>query len=152
LGALHRGDRRDHRHANVRRLGAAEGAGDEVRLHARAPRRGRQGPGRRQERIVAMELGMIGLGRMGANMVRRLIKAGHRCVVRDVSPEAVQGVAGEGATGTASLRDFVGKLAKPRNVWLMVPAAVVDKTLADLVPLLERDDAVIDGGNSYYHD
>ena len=99
-----------------------------------------------------MELGMIGLGRMGANMVRRLMKAGHRCVVHDVFPAAVAGLAKEGATGASSLSDFVAKLAKPRNVWLMVPAAVVDKTLADLVPLLERDDTVIDGGNSYYHD
>ncbi len=99
-----------------------------------------------------MELGMIGLGRMGANMVRRLMKAGHRCVVHDVSAQTVQGLAREGATGTTSLADFVGKLAKPRNVWLMVPAAVVDQTLASLVPLLERDDTVIDGGNSYYHD
>jgi 6-phosphogluconate dehydrogenase len=99
-----------------------------------------------------MELGMIGLGRMGANMVRRLMKAGHTCVVHDVSAQTVQGMVGEGATGATSLKDFVAKLAKPRNVWLMVPAAVVDKTLADLVPLLERDDTVIDGGNSYYHD
>jgi 6-phosphogluconate dehydrogenase len=99
-----------------------------------------------------MELGMIGLGRMGANMVRRLMKAGHRCVVYDVSPDAVQGLAKEGGVGAASLADFVGKLAKPRNVWLMVPAAIVDRTLGDLTPLLERDDVVIDGGNSYYHD
>jgi 6-phosphogluconate dehydrogenase len=99
-----------------------------------------------------MELGMIGLGRMGANMVRRLMKAGHRCVVHDVSAQTVQGLAREGATGTSSLQDFVAKLAKPRNVWLMVPAAVVDQTLAGLVPLLDRDDTVIDGGNSYYHD
>ena len=99
-----------------------------------------------------MELGMIGLGRMGANMVRRLMKAGHRCVVYDVSPDTVQGLAKEGGVGAGSLADFVGKLAKPRNVWLMVPAAIVDRTLADLVPLLERDDVVIDGGNSYYHD
>src|SRR5712691_11086825 len=99
-----------------------------------------------------MELGMIGLGRMGGNMVRRLIGAGHRCVVYDVSPEAVQGLAKEGGVGAASLADFVGKLARPRHVWLMLPAALVDRTLADLVPLLERDDAVIDGGNSHYHD
>jgi 6-phosphogluconate dehydrogenase len=99
-----------------------------------------------------MELGMIGLGRMGANMVRRLMKAGHRCVVYDVSPDAVQGLAKEGGIGSASLADFVKKLATPRNVWLMVPAAIVDRTLADLVPLLEPDDVVIDGGNSYYHD
>jgi 6-phosphogluconate dehydrogenase len=99
-----------------------------------------------------MELGMIGLGRMGANMVRRLMKAGHRCVVYDISPQAVQGLAKEGGVGAASLSDFVKKLGKPRNVWLMVPAAIVDKTLAELVPLLDGDDVVIDGGNSYYHD
>jgi 6-phosphogluconate dehydrogenase len=99
-----------------------------------------------------MELGMIGLGRMGANMVRRLLRAGHTCVVYDRQPQAVQALAGEGAVGTASLEEFVRKLSRPRAAWLMVPAAVVDATLAALVPLLERDDAVIDGGNSYYHD
>jgi 6-phosphogluconate dehydrogenase len=99
-----------------------------------------------------MELGMIGLGRMGANMVRRLMKAGHRCVVYDVSPETVKGLAKEGGVGAGSLADFVKQLAPPRHVWLMVPAAIVDRTLAELVPLLERDDVVIDGGNSYYHD
>jgi 6-phosphogluconate dehydrogenase len=99
-----------------------------------------------------MELGMIGLGRMGGNMVRRLMKAGHRCVVYDVSPGAVQGLAKEGGVGAASLADFVAKLARPRHVWLMVPAAIVDRTLAELVPLLERDDVVADGGNSHYHD
>jgi 6-phosphogluconate dehydrogenase len=99
-----------------------------------------------------MELGMIGLGRMGANMVRRLMKAGHRCVVYDVSPDAVQGLAKEGGVGAASLADFIKKLAKPRSVWLMVPAAIVDRTLGDLTPLLEPGDVVIDGGNSYYHD
>src|SRR6266849_6155944 len=99
-----------------------------------------------------MELGMIGLGRMGGNMVRRLIRAGQRCVVYDVSPEAVQGLAKEGGVGAASLADFVAKLARPRHVWLMLPAALVDRTLANLVPLLERDDVVIDGGNSHYHD
>jgi len=99
-----------------------------------------------------MELGMIGLGRMGGNMARRLMKAGHRCVVYDVSPEAVKGLAGEGGVGAASLRDFVDKLARPRHVWLMVPAGLVDRTLGDLVPLLTRDDVVIDGGNSHYHD
>ena len=99
-----------------------------------------------------MELGMIGLGRMGGNMVRRLIRAGHRCVVYDVSSEAVQGLAREGGVGAASLDDFVAKLRHPRHVWLMLPAALVDRTLADLVPLLESDDVVIDGGNSHYHD
>jgi 6-phosphogluconate dehydrogenase len=99
-----------------------------------------------------MQLGMIGLGRMGANMVRRLIQGGHDCVVFDVSPKAVEALAKEKATGAASLQDFVKKLARPRAVWLMVPAAVVDRTIADLVPLLESGDILIDGGNSYYVD
>jgi 6-phosphogluconate dehydrogenase len=99
-----------------------------------------------------MQLGMIGLGRMGANMVRRLMKHGHECVVYDVSPKSVQALAKEKAVGAASPGDFVKKLAKPRAVWLMVPAAVVDKTIEELVPLLEAGDIVIDGGNSYYVD
>ena len=99
-----------------------------------------------------MQLGMIGLGRMGANMVRRLMKAGHECVVFDVSPDSVKALADEGAAGSESMEDFVGKLEKPRSVWLMVPAAVVDSTLDSLVPLLDEGDAVIDGGNSYYRD
>ena len=100
-----------------------------------------------------MQLGMIGLGRMGANMVRRLIGGGHDCVVFDTSPEAaVQDLVREKATGAASLADFAGKLATPRAVWLMVPAAVVDETIADLLPHLEPGDIVIDGGNSYYVD
>jgi len=99
-----------------------------------------------------MQLGMIGLGRMGANMVRRLMKGGHDCVVYDVSPDSVKALAGEGATGSESMQDFVDKLEKPRSVWLMVPAAVVDSTLDELVPLLDEGDAVIDGGNSYYRD
>ena len=99
-----------------------------------------------------MQLGMIGLGRMGANMVRRLIQGGHDCVVFDVFPKAVEALAKEKATGASSLQDFVQKLAKPRAVWLMVPAAVVDKTIADVVQLLEAGDILIDGGNSYYVD
>ena len=99
-----------------------------------------------------MELGMIGLGRMGTNMVRRLMRAGHRCVVYDVNADVVQALAKEGATGATSLEDFAKKLKSPRAVWMMVPAAVVDPTLKTLVPLLESDDVVIDGGNSYYHD
>jgi 6-phosphogluconate dehydrogenase len=99
-----------------------------------------------------MQLGMIGLGRMGANMVRRLIKGGHRCVVFDVSPKAVQALVDEKAVGAFSLAAFVKKLDKPRAVWLMVPAAVVDKTIAELLPSLERGDILIDGGNSYYID
>src|SRR5277367_2510563 len=99
-----------------------------------------------------MQLGMIGLGRMGANMVRRLIKAGHRCTVFDMFPKAVEDLAKEGATGGSSLADFVKKLEAPRAIWLMVPAAVVDKTIADILPLLEKGDTLIDGGNSYYVD
>ena len=99
-----------------------------------------------------MQIGMIGLGRMGANMVRRLIKGGHQCVVFDMSPKAVQGLVEENAVGSSSLTDFVKKLAKPRVVWLMVPAAVTDKTIADLLPHLNAEDIVIDGGNSYYVD
>jgi len=99
-----------------------------------------------------MQLGMIGLGRMGANMVRRLIKAGHNCVVYDRSADAVKQLAGDGASGSTSLDDFIAKLQKPRAIWLMVPAAVVDATIADLVPKLSKDDILIDGGNSYYID
>ena len=99
-----------------------------------------------------MQLGMIGLGRMGANMVRRLMKSGHSCVVFDRSADAVKQLAGEGATGSSSLDDFVKKLSPPRAAWLMVPAAAVDATLADLAPKLAKDDTVIDGGNSYYID
>ena len=99
-----------------------------------------------------MQLGMIGLGRMGANMVRRLGRAGHDCVAYDVSAAAVQALAREGVTGAASLPAFVQALARPRTVWIMVPAAVVDQTLASLAPLLERDDVIVDGGNSHYHD
>ena len=99
-----------------------------------------------------MELGMIGLGRMGASMVLRLQKAGHHCVVFDTSADAVAASAKQGATGAASLADFVQKLATPRAIWLMVPAGVVDPTLEKLVPLLASGDILIDGGNSYYHD
>jgi 6-phosphogluconate dehydrogenase len=99
-----------------------------------------------------MQLGMIGLGRMGANMVRRLMKAGHECVVFDMSPASVQALAKEGATGGNSLDDFITKLKQPRAIWLMVPAAVVDDTLRQLVPKLQKDDIIIDGGNSYYID
>jgi 6-phosphogluconate dehydrogenase len=99
-----------------------------------------------------MQLGMIGLGRMGANMVRRLIKGGHDCVVFDLSPKAVEELMEEKATGATSLADFAKKLHKPRAAWLMVPAATVDKTIADLLPHLEPGDILIDGGNSYYID
>ena len=99
-----------------------------------------------------MQLGMVGLGRMGANLVRRLMGDGHRCVVYDMNAEAVNTLAAEGATGATSLGDFVAKLEKPRAVWLMLPAAVVDSTLDQLVGHLEPGDTVIDGGNSYYRD
>jgi 6-phosphogluconate dehydrogenase len=99
-----------------------------------------------------MQLGMIGLGRMGANMVRRLLKAGHEAIVFDRSPKAIEELEAEKAVGASSLADFIKKLTKPRAVWLMVPAGVVDKTITDLVPLLEPGDTLIDGGNSYYVD
>src|SRR5262249_32118681 len=99
-----------------------------------------------------MQLGMIGLGRMGANMVRRLLKGGHQCVVFDRSPNVVNEMAQEKAVGASSLADLVKKLGKPRAVWLMVPAAVVDETIAALLPHLEAGDVLIDGGNSYYVD
>lgn len=99
-----------------------------------------------------MQLGMIGLGRMGANMVRRLMRAGHECVVFDLSTAAVEGLVKEKAVGASSAADFIQKLTKPRAIWLMVPAAVVDKTLESLLPHLEAGDILIDGGNSYYID
>jgi 6-phosphogluconate dehydrogenase len=99
-----------------------------------------------------VQIGMIGLGRMGANMVRRLMRDGHDCVVYNRSPKPVDELVGEGATGSGSLAELVQKLEAPRFVWLMVPAGVVDATLSDLVPLLSPGDTVIDGGNSYYHD
>jgi 6-phosphogluconate dehydrogenase len=99
-----------------------------------------------------MQLGMIGLGRMGANMVRRLMRAGHACVVFDLNQDAVKTLAGEGATGAASLDDFLAKLKPPRAVWLMVPAGFVDAEIAALAPKLAAGDAIVDGGNSHYHD
>src|SRR5215813_13768419 len=99
-----------------------------------------------------MQLGMIGLGRMGANMVRRLVARKHDCVVFDRSPKTVAELAGEGALGSKSIADMVARLAKPRAIWMMVPAAAVDETIASLLPHLEAGDTVIDGGNSYYVD
>lgn len=99
-----------------------------------------------------MQLGMIGLGRMGNNMTQRLMQHGHECVVYDARAESMAALEALGATASASLQDFVSKLSKPRVVWLMLPAAVVDKVLDQLVPLLDKDDILIDGGNSYYHD
>ena len=104
------------------------------------------------QKTKSLQLGMIGLGRMGANMVRRLIKGGNECVVFDRSAAAVKDLVKEKAIGATSLADFVKKLHKPRAVWLMVPAAVVDETIASLQPLLESGDILIDGGNSYYVD
>jgi 6-phosphogluconate dehydrogenase len=99
-----------------------------------------------------MQLGMIGLGRMGANMVRRLIKAGHECVVFDIFPKAVEDMVKEKAVGSTSIAEMVSKMQKPRALWLMVPAAIVDKSIAEILPLLEPGDILIDGGNSYYID
>src|ERR1700676_5428135 len=99
-----------------------------------------------------MQIGMVGLGRMGANMVRRLLKGGHRCVVFNRSPKPVNELVQEHATGSTSLEDFVARLEKPRAIWLMVPAAAVDETIAGLMPLLESEDILIDGGDSYYVD
>ena len=99
-----------------------------------------------------MQLGMIGLGRMGANLVRRLMRDGHHCVAYDRSPDVVKQLAADGADGASSLADFVGKLSQPRAIWIMVPAAVVESTLEQLKPLLAEGDIVIDGGNSYYRD
>ena len=99
-----------------------------------------------------MQLGMIGLGRMGANMVRRLLKGGHQCVAFDRSPQTVSELVEDKAVGASSLADLVKRLEKPRAVWLMIPAAVTDRTIADLLPHLEQGDILIDGGNSYYID
>lgn len=99
-----------------------------------------------------MQLGMVGLGRMGANMVKRLMKAGHECVVFDLNTKNVEMLEKEGAIGASSMKEFTEKMSKPRAIWLMVPAAVVDKTLEGLVDYLQADDIVIDGGNSHYHD
>ena len=99
-----------------------------------------------------MQIGMIGLGRMGANMVQRLMKDGHECVVFDINTEAVAELATQGAVGAETLKDFVARLSKPRAVWLMLPAAIVDRELAALASLLEAGDIIIDGGNSFYRD
>ena len=97
-----------------------------------------------------MQLGMVGLGRMGANIVRRLMSAGHECDVYDVNPKAIEELAGEGATGAETLDDFVAKLDKPRAAWVMVPAGeITEKTVNELAERLESEDAIIDGGNSY---
>src|SRR5437588_8266507 len=101
--------------------------------------------------FTRMELGMVGLGRMGANLVRRLLKGNHNCVVFDASPKAVEEFQRETATAS-SLTDLVNKLKRPRAIWLMVPASVVDTILADLIPNLDAEDILIDGGNSYYVD
>jgi 6-phosphogluconate dehydrogenase len=99
-----------------------------------------------------MQLGMIGLGRMGANLVRRLMASGHGCVVYDLNPEAVAVLSAEGAVGTRSLEELVGKLERPRSVWIMIPAGFVDSTIDELIPLLGPGDVVIDGGNSFFED
>src|SRR5690349_19305801 len=99
-----------------------------------------------------MQIGMIGLGRMGANMVKRLLRGGHECVVNDRSPEAIQALVTEGAVGGASLEEFIAKLKPPRAIWLMIPAALVDTMLDQLRIVVEAGDVIIDGGNSYYID
>lgn len=99
-----------------------------------------------------MQIGMMGLGRMGANMVRRLLRGGHQCHVYDISPDAVAALVKEGATGSASLKEFITGLSKPRNVWLMLPAAITGKIAMDIAALLDAGDTIIDGGNSYYKD
>src|SRR6476646_9187730 len=101
---------------------------------------------------VAMQLGMVGLGRMGANLVRRLMRDGHECVVYDVSADVVSELAGEGATGSGSLEEFVSKLDKPRAAWVMVPAGYTGETVEKLADLMDEGDIIIDGGNSYYRD
>ncbi|MEO7105714.1 MAG: NAD(P)-binding domain-containing protein, partial [Rhodoferax sp.] len=99
-----------------------------------------------------MQIGMIGLGRMGASMVRRMMKQGHTCVVHDTKPEAVTALHSDGAVGAASIKEFMAALTRPRAIWLMVPAAIVDMALKDLAPYLQEGDIVIDGGNSFYRD
>ena len=99
-----------------------------------------------------MQIGMMGLGRMGANMVRRLMRDGHECVVYDINPASVAGLVKDGAIGAASMEEFVGKLAKPRSAWLMLPAAITGKIVDQVAALMEPGDIIIDGGNSYYHD
>src|SRR5437870_5319559 len=99
-----------------------------------------------------MQLGMIGLGRMGANLVRRLIRGGHQCVVYDLSEAAVRQLESEAAVGASSLEEFVQRMERPRAIWIMIPAAYVDDMIARLKPLLDGDDVIIDGGNSYYVD
>jgi 6-phosphogluconate dehydrogenase len=99
-----------------------------------------------------MQLGMVGLGRMGANLVRRLMRDGHQCVAYDRKPDVVKSLEAEGAAGASSYEEFVRKLDRPRNIWIMIPAGVVQPVLDRLVPLLNPDDIVIDGGNSYYRD
>src|SRR5271167_3266962 len=105
-----------------------------------------------KDKGATMQVGMVGLGRMGANMVRRLMRGGHQCVVFDVSPKAVEALAKEGAVGASSLDDFAAKLSKPRVTWMMVPAGVVEATLGDLESRFESGDIIVDGGNSYYID
>ncbi|MFO1537585.1 MAG: NAD(P)-binding domain-containing protein, partial [Actinomycetota bacterium] len=99
-----------------------------------------------------MQLGMIGLGRMGANLVRRLMRDGHTCVVNDVTQGAIDALVAEGASGASTLEALVQQLDAPRNIWIMVPAGIVQQTVDALLPLLDADDTIIDGGNSYYHD
>src|SRR5206468_12379328 len=131
-----------------------DGAVDQDGARGASP--SRPGPrmptGERDDKGTHMQFGMIGLGRMGAGMARRLMRGGHKCVVYDRSPEAVSVLVKDGAAGAASLSEFVKKLDKPRALCLMVPAAYVDASIEELAALLEKDDTIIDGGNSHYHD
>jgi 6-phosphogluconate dehydrogenase len=142
------GARSANRRGRVNGIGFAE----QFEKFAPAARNYPGAAGINSERSKLMQLGMIGLGRMGANMVRRLLRGGHDCVVFDMSQKAVAELVREKATGASSLQELVQKLQKPRALWLMVPAAAVDKTIADLLPLIEAGDTLIDGGNSYYVD
>src|ERR1700730_2136267 len=152
-GRSSRRHRTGGRLGNLRRPRRA-GHRDEAIADGREPRRrrNRSGRGIGASKESVMQLGMIGLGRMGANMVRRLVRGGHQCVVFDRSQKAVQELSQEKAVGASSLADFVKKLQAPRAGLLMVPAAAVDTTIADLLPFLEKGDTLIDGGNSYYID
>src|SRR5690606_39727973 len=123
-----------------------------VGIHSSAARVASFDVSRDVDQGYVMQLGMVGLGRMGANMVRRLMAGGHECAVHDISKEAVDALVAEGAAGSTSLEDFVSRLARPRAICLMVPAAFVGQVLDQIVPLLAPDDIIIDGGNSHYHE
>src|SRR5690606_32497524 len=138
------------RHAPTGRTGRGPCRGaaaqiSKVRESNLAPARFRR---RHHRRILVMQIGMMGLGRMGGNMVRRLMRAGHECVVHDIDPKSVATLAGEGATGASSMEELVAKLATPRHIWLMLPAAITGGVVEQLAALMEPGDTIIDGGNS----